>query len=206
MSGTMGLREQLGLAKDPDFVIDLPSGWSRRDTGSDSMELLLESLKRQFMQAHQPQMYATMKRLVGEAFDGMRQTGAVAFYAPVDAPEGTFLMPASIIARIRRADGGASLDSYVRQLIEQRGATPLFDDRRTLRYEDKTEVRIEGEAFVNNSVTYLSPVPGSSRKRAVEFMASLISPTQGANADWLAAQKSLIDLCVSSLRWRAVNS
>jgi glycerophosphoryl diester phosphodiesterase len=92
------------------------------------------------------------------------------------------------------------------QLIEQRGATPLFDDRRTLRYEDKKEVRIEDEVFVNNSVTYLSPVPGSSRKRAVEFMASLISPTQGANDDWLAAQKSLIDLCVSSLRWRAVNS
>lgn len=200
------MREQLGMANDPDFVIDLPSGWSRRDTGSDSMELLLGSMKRQFMQAHQPQMYATMKRLVGEAFDGMRQTGATAFYAPVDTPETAFVMPASIIARIRRAEGGVSLDTYVRQLIEQRGATPLLGDPRTLRYEDKTDVRLEGEAFTNNSVTYLSPVPGSSRKRAVEFMASLISPAQGANDEWVAAQKSLIDLCISTLRWRAVKS
>lgn len=206
MSGSMGLREQLGLAADPEFVIDLPSGWSRRDTGADSMELLLESLKTQFMQAHQPQMYATMKRLVGEAFDGMRQAGAVAFYAPIDAPAGSFSMPASIIARIRRAEGGTSLDSYVRQLIQQRGAVPLFGDPRTLRYEDKAEVRLEGEVLINNSVTYLTPVPGSSRKRAVEFVASLISPTQGENGDWVAAQKSLIDLCISSLRWRAVKS
>lgn len=206
MSGMAGLREQLGLVSDPDFVIDLPAGWSRRDVTSDSMDSLLESLKRQFMQAHQPQMYGTMKRLVGEAFAGMKQSGAVAFYAPVDAPEGTFLMPVSIIARVRRAEGGSSLDSYVRQLIDQRSAKPLFEDMRTLRYEEKTEVRLEGEAFINNSVTYLTPIPGSSRKRAVEFVASLISSPRDENQEWLAGQKSLIDLCVSSLRWRAVKN
>lgn len=206
MSGMMGLREQLGMSSDPDFVIDLPTGWSRRDTSADSMDSLLDSLKSQFMQAHQPQMYGTMKRLVGEAFAGMRQSGAVAFYAPVDAPKGTFLMPASIIARIRRAEGGASLDSYVRQLIDQRGAQPLFGETRILRYEEKTEVRLEGEVFVNNTVTYLTPVPRSSRKRAAEFVASLISAPQDDNQEWLAAQKSLIDLCVSSLRWRAVEN
>lgn len=201
MSG-MGLREQLGMSKDPDFVIDLPEGWSRRDVTSDSMDAMLESLKSQFMRAHQPAMYTSMKRLVAEAFAGMKQSGAVGFYAPIDAPEGAFLMPASIIARIKRAEGGASLDSYVRTLIDQRSAEKLFGDPRTLRYEERTVVRVEGQEFVNNSVTYLSPIPGSSRKRAVEFVASLVSLPRDENEEWLAAQKSLIDLCVASLRWR----
>lgn len=205
MSGSMGLREQLGMSKDPDFVIDVPAGWSRRDVSSDSMDSMLESLKTQFMQAHQPAMYASMKRLVSEAFAGMKQSGAVGFYAPVDAPEGTFLMPASIIARIKRADGGASLDSYVRSLIDQRSAEQLFGDPRILRYEERTAVRVEGEEFINNSVTYLSPIPGSSRKRAVEFVASLISLPRDEDPEWLAGQKSLIDLCISSLRWRDAN-
>lgn len=202
MSDSMGLREQLGMSKDPDFVIEVPPGWSRRDVTPDSMDAMLESLKKQFMQAHQPAMYSSMKRLVTEAFAGMKQSGAVGFYAPVDAPEGTLLMPASIIARIKRAEGGASLDSYVRTLIDQRGAEKLFEDARTLRYEERTIVPVEGQDFVNNSVTYLSPVPGSSRKRAVEFVASFISLPQDENLDWLAAQKALIDLCISSLRWR----
>lgn len=199
---SLGLREQLGMSKDPDFVIDVPEGWSRRDVTSDSMDSMLESLKTQFMRAHQPAMYASMKRLVGEAFAGMKQSGAVGFYAPVDAPEGTFLMPASIIVRIKRADGGASLDAYVRTLIDQRGAEKLFGDPRTLRFEERAVVRVEGQEFINNSVTYLSPIPGSSRKRAVEFVASLVSLPQDENQEWLAAQKSLIDLCIASLRWR----
>lgn len=199
---SMELREQLGMSKDPDFVIDVPEGWSRRDVTSDSMDSMLESLKSQFMRAHQPAMYTSMKRLVAEAFEGMRQSGAVGFYAPVDAPEGTFLMPASIIARIKRTEGGASLDSYVRSLIDQRGAEQLFGDPRILRYEERTAVRVEGDEFINNSVTYLSPIPGSSRKRAVEFVASLISLPRDENPEWLAGQKSLIDLCISSLRWR----
>lgn len=202
MNGAMNLREQLGVSGDPDFVIELPSGWSRRDIGPDSMESMLESLKRQFMQAHQPKMYGAMKRLVGEAFDGMKQSGAIGFYAPVDAPEGTLIMPASIIARIRRGDAGAPLDGYVRSLIDQRNAKPLFDDARVLRYEESTEVRLEGETFVNNSVTYLSPIPGSARKRAVEFVASLISLPGSENPAWIAGQKSLIDLCIASLQWR----
>lgn len=199
---SMELREQLGMSKDPDFVIDVPEGWSRRDVTSDSMDSMLESLKSQFMRAHQPAMYTSMKRLVAEAFEGMKQSGAVGFYAPVDAPEGTFLMPASIIARIKRTEGGASLDSYVRSLIDQRGAEQLFGDPRILRYEERTAVRVEGDEFINNSVTYLSPIPGSSRKRAVEFVASLISLPRDENPEWLAGQKSLIDLCISSLRWR----
>lgn len=198
----MGLREQLGMSKDPDFVIDVPTGWSKRDVTSDSMDSMLESLKTQFMRAHQPAMYTSMKRLVSEAFAGMKQSGAVAFYAPVDAPAGTFLMPASIIARVKRADGGTSLDSYVRTLIDQRSAEQLFGDPRILRYEERSIVPIEGEEFVNNSVTYLSPIPGSSRKRAVEFVASLISLPRDESQEWLAAQKSLIDLSIASLRWR----
>lgn len=206
VSGLTNLREQLGLTGDPEFVIDLPAGWSRRDVNSGSEELLLASLKNQFMKAHQPQMYGPMKRLVSEAFEGMKKSGAIAFYAPLDAPKGTLLIPVSIVARVRRAEGGASLDSYVRTLIQQRSAEPLFDDARILRYEEKTEVRIEGEIFNNSSTTYLSPIPGSARKRAVEFVGSVISHPRDENADMISAQQSLVDICVRSLRWRVAKN
>lgn len=202
MTEKVGLRETLQMPSAPDFVMELPPGWSRRDPSPETLAELSSTIKSNLMKAHQPQTYSNVERLLREAFDGMRRAGAFAFFAPVAPPEGVPMTTASIVARIRRSEDGQSLDAVVRNLIRAHGATPLFGDKRTLRHEQEENIRIEGETFVSQSVTYLIPVPGAARRRALELLATVVRPVgTPADAPGTVAQINLIDLCVSSLRW-----
>lgn len=190
------------MSEAPDFEISLPPGWSRREATPEALADVTASIKQNLMRAHQPQMFGTLDRLLREAFDGMRQAGAFAFFAPIDPPEDAPLMSASILARIRRSEDGQPLDAMARTLIRSHGATPLMGDARTLRYEVEKNVRIESETFVNHSITYLTPVPGARRRRALELMASIVRPVDvSGDAPRVVAQKNLMDLCAASLRW-----
>ena len=196
------LREELSGPGDPDFTLELPRGWSRREVNAESKADFVEAVSRTLMQAHQPMIMASVQRMLDEAFDGMRRAGAFAYFAPIDPPADAPAMTASIIARVRRASAGESLDDLVGGLIHTYGAEPLRGDYRILRYEEETNVRIESQTIVNNSITYLTPVPGARRGRALELVASIVRPVEmAADLPRLVAQKNLIDLCVASLRW-----
>lgn len=202
MTDKSSLREELNMPEAPDFEIELPPGWSRREVTPETLVDFTSSIKHNLMRAHQPQKYATMERLLRDAFDGMRQAGAFAFFAPIDPPEDAPMMSASILARIRRSQDGQSLDALARTLIRSHSATPLMGDARTLRYEEEKQVRIETETFVNHSITYLTPVPGAGRRRALELVASLVRPiATPKDAPRFVAQINLMDLCAASLRW-----
>src|SRR5699024_3307075 len=196
------LREELHLPEAPRFEIELPPGWSRREVSSDTLTEISAAAKRNMMKAHQPQMYGAVERLLHEAFDGMKRAGAFEFFAPIEASAEAPSMVASLLARIRRTQDGQSLDRLVSDLIRVKGAAPLLGDKRTIRYEDIENVRVETETFVNHSVTYLTPVPGSKRRRALELVASLVRPVAvGPESEHFIAQKYVMDLCVASLRW-----
>lgn len=202
MADKLDLRSMLNMEPQPEFVMELPVGWSRREVSDESLRDFEVSIKRNLMQAHQPQTYAVLGPSLRDSFEKMRNSGAFAFFAPIDAPAESPKMAASIIARYRRSEDGQPLDSHVRSLIRGRGAQPLLGDPRTVRYEEAVDVRLGEGSFVNHSITYLTPVPKSRRLKALELVASLVRPSgMPKDSERLRAQKELLDVMVASVRW-----
>lgn len=198
------LKEALGVAPDPDFEMSLPPGWSRSAVDEQTFEAMVSGLKRRLMQEHKPELYTELRRMLKKSFDEMRQNGAFAFFVATEQQRTTLWLPASMIASIRRPDPGSSLDELARSLIVGRGATPLMGDVRTLRYEQEKTIQVGGDSVVSRTVTYLIPIPGTKRRRALQIAAGFATPLEMAADDpYVLGTKFLFDSCVSSLRWRA---
>lgn len=198
-----GLRESLGVVPDPDFEMDLPPGWSRRAVDEETFNVMVSGLKQRLMQQHKPDVFTEARRMLKKSFDDMRQAGAFAFFVATEQSSATLWMPASMIASVRRAEPGSSLDDMARDLIVRRGATPLMDDVRTLRYQQETTIRLGAESVLSRSVTYLIPIPGTKRRRALQIVAGFGTPlNMPANDPYVLATTFLFDSCVSTLRWR----
>jgi hypothetical protein len=197
------LRAELGAPEHPDFDLALPPGWTRREPDDATLDVLLTGLRDRLMREHQPQVYAQVRPQLTQAFEAMRREGAFAFFMATEPQDDTLWIPASIVATVRRAEPGETLDPFVRGLIQQEGATPLLEDKRTLRFERERTVRIQTETIVNHSVFYLTPVPGTGRRRALQLVAgfgrTVETPPEHPS---VVAMKVLFDACVSTLRWR----
>lgn len=198
------LREALGVTPDPEFEMELPPGWSRRSVDDTALDSMQSGLKKRLMEAHQPQLYAELKTVLAQSFEQMRRNGAFAFFSGTEPDPGTLWVPASIVASIRRAEPGGTLDDLARTLIRSHGATPLRGDRGTLRFEREKTVRVAETSIVNQSVIYLIPVPGSKRRRALQLVASFgRTPDVSADHPSVRAMTLLFDSCVSTLRWHS---
>lgn len=199
----MSLRDDLGVRPDPDFDMDLPQGWARHRVDDDTLQTMLVAAKRRCMEEHKPHFYAEAKAMIEGSFDSMRRSGVFAYFCATDSDPGTLFIPASMNASIRRADPGHTLDDLARTLIRGHGATPLLGDRRTLRFEKEKSVRMGTETVVNHSVVYMTPVPGTHRRRALALVAGFARPLETSpDAESVAAQRLMFDACVASLRWR----
>lgn len=197
------LRAELGAPQEPEFDLTLPPGWTRRDVDEATYESMLTDLRRRLMQQHKPQAYAQVRPLFQQAFESMQREGAFAFFAPAEPDPDTLWLPASIVASVRRAEPGETLDPFVRSLIQHDGATPLRGDKRTLRFERERTTRIETETVISESVYYLTPVPGTGRRRALQLVAGFgRSVDTPADDEHVVAMKFLFDATVASLRWR----
>lgn len=94
------------------------------------------------------------------------------------------------------------MDAYVRNLIANDGGVPLVGDKRVTRVERERVVDIEGSSMTRTGIEYLTPVPGSKRRRALQLVASFARPssTPGDDPD-IVAYNVAFDVCVSTLRW-----
>ncbi|GGR60128.1 hypothetical protein J2S40_004364 [Nocardioides luteus] len=197
------LRESLGVMPDPDFDMKLPPGWSRREVDDQTFDTMVSGLKRRLMQEHRPELYAETRRMLKRSFDDMRQNGAFAFFVATDQDPSTLWMPASMVASIRRPEPGSSLDDLARNLIVNYGATPLMGDVRTLRYEQEKHIKLGADSIVSRTVTYLIPVPGTKRRRALQIVAGLSTPLEMSGEDpYVVSTKFLFDSCVSTVTWQ----
>ncbi|MFD1717826.1 hypothetical protein [Georgenia deserti] len=197
------LRQALGAQPDPEFDLELPTGWSRREPDEATMHDMLAAMKRRLMESHRPDLYAQAKVLVERAFDDMRRGGVFAFFSATDPGPDTLFVPSTINASVRRAEPGQSLDDVARALIRDYKATPLLGDKRTLRVEREKMARMGSETLVNHSVVYLTPIPGARRRRALQLVAGFARRPETAPDDpALDSLRVLFDTCVSTLRWR----
>lgn len=198
----VSLRHELGAPPYPDFEMKLPPGWVRRDIDDVTLASMRDDLKKRLMGEHKPQLFAEARALLDEQFETMRHNGVFAFFSATEQGPSTLWIPASIIASVRSAEPGETLDDLARVLIRSHGATALFGDKKTLRFEREKVVRVETDSFINQSIVYLTPIPGSRRRRALQLVAGFGRPLETpADAPSVNVTKLLFDSCVSSLRW-----
>lgn len=199
----VSLRDALGAAPQPDFELVVPRGWQRMGTDAAGQSELGELLQARLMRAGRPDLHVGLKRMMNESFDQMRSSGAVAVFMPLDPDgKGQIGVATSITAVVRKSAPEASLDEYVGHVIRQYDAAPLFDDMRTLRFETEMEQELDGKTVLVVSVHYITPVPGSRRRRALELIATYgRSPQDSRTDDKWAALHAVFDLCASTLRW-----
>lgn len=196
------LREQLGGSADPDFEIDLPAGWERREVGDADQADLTAAMRKRFLSIQRPDLYAMVKSMVDESYRAMQQENALAYYAATTGDENTLWIPGSIIVSKRTASPEFSLDQMVSHAIREYGAKPLFGDKRFIRFE-RDEIVQTGEASVGlTTIEYLTPVPTTKRRRALQFTATVSRPLEAeADDEQVVATKELYDACISTLRW-----
>lgn len=197
----MNLRDELGARKSVDFSIELPRGWSRFDIDG-GRDILLARMKKRFMEGHRPDLFADAKVTFEKAFEGMRANGVFAFFAPAVDDPGSTIIPASINASIRTGVPAQSLDKLVHDAIKRFGAKPLFGDPRTIRFERERVVDLGGESVVNHSLVYLTPVPGTQRREALQLVAGFArTPDIEVDSPPIVATRVLLDSCVATLSW-----
>lgn len=201
---TMNLRDELGVRDDPEFTMTLPSGWSRKIPDAETKEAMLKLLKNRLMEAHRPDLYGQLRSQVEQSFADMQKNSVFAMFLPDGSEEETLYLPVSMNASIRRSEAGQTLDQDVANLVRNYGATPLFEDKRTIRCEREETVRLGSDTLINHSVLYLTPVPGAKRRRALQLVAGFGRPVDTpSDAPTLRALRALFDGCVASVRWHA---
>lgn len=195
------LRAQLGAPADPEFDLELPEGWQRRDASPETEQAMLQAARRRLMEAHRPDLFAQLRAELHESFAAMRRMDAIAHFGPGPETPDTLFLPASLIATVRTPQPGVTLQQEMAEHIRQ-GATSLFGDRRFVRDERELDQRIGTEAATQRTVVYLTPIPGSRQARALQLTLVI---TRGAElpADdpALLGMLRLFDACVSTLRW-----
>lgn len=198
----VSLRAELGAAAEPDFALTLPRGWARTAVDEAAEAMLAKQLRQRMMQAGRPDIEVAVRRMLRESFAAMRGNGAVAAFMPLDSSGDGLFVPASIIAVIRRGTAESPIDAYAQFAIRQYGAEPLMGDTRTMRFETESEQEVEGEQVVISTTHYLTPVPGTRRRRALELMATYGRPQHlSREAENPRALHALFDMCASTLRW-----
>jgi hypothetical protein len=198
------LREQLGVSAEPDFEIDLPPGWERRDVGDDDRADLEAALRKKFLSVQRPDLYASVRALVDGSYTAMTSVGAVAYYAALSGDEHTLWIPGSIVVSTRTATPDVSLDQMVAHAIREFDAKPLFGDKRFIRFERDETVTVGESTIGLTTVEYFTPIPTTRRRRALQFTATVARPAEaGPDDEQVVASKRLYDACISTLRWVA---
>lgn len=203
MRGLGSLREELGAAPEPEFEMRLPDGWVRRAPDADTEREFEQAMRRRAMKQSAPQMLVNGRRMLRESFAQMRDNRVVAMFMPFnDEDRGYFPVPMSVLATVRRGTPDQPLDAYVRHLIANEGGTPLLEDKRVVRVEREERQTHEGTTIVVASTVYVTPIPGTKRQRALEFVASYGRPEAMKRDDpQVVMVHGLFDMMISTLRW-----
>ncbi|GAA1422010.1 hypothetical protein [Agrococcus citreus] len=200
----VSLREALGAPADPEFSLHLPPGWERRPVTDEERDRLIAGTRKRLMEQHRPELFGQIRASLLEAFANLARAGAVGYFAPAeDAPDAAFL-PASLTASVLTPPVGLSMDEVVVSAIRERGATPLHGDKRFVRFEQRQTLTEGTSRVVAGSVVYLTPIPGTARRRALQLTLTLFWPAEGDDdAEELRLLRALFDACVSTLSWHA---
>ena len=127
----------------------------------------------------------------------------MALYLQTEAPE--MALPLSITASLAEDPFGGTLDRQITGLFRERDAVFLDDDRRIVRWEAARGPAREVDGVAAHFVDYLTPIPGTERRRALQFTAVIPLPENpdDGDRDVVVRLVALSDLIISTLTWEA---
>lgn len=131
----------------------------------------------------------------------MKQQNVVAYFAATGETTSKAYIPGTMFATIRRSPNGESLDAYVTHAIREYDAKPLFNDKRFIRFERESHREIEGGPINTTSIVYVTPVPGSNRRRGLQLTATIARPAEMQPLIRSSSAGRRPSMCVSTLRW-----
>lgn len=186
----------------PDFTLTLPTGWIRQEPTDEAKHSMAAAARQRLMALHRPDLFAQTTTMVEKMFREMRRVETVAFFGPgPGAPDSAYL-PVSLMASVRRGQGGASLDDTVAQLIRTEGATALGADKRFLRWRRESVESFDGTTVATTTVAYFTPVPDSGRTRALQLTLVIShDPVADGDAAFVDALADIFDAHVSTFAW-----
>lgn len=199
------LREQLagGDGSIPEFRLMLPEGWSLRDVSAQTEQELLDKAKARLREAQRPDTYALLAAHTKQALATAREQGAFAMITPgEEAPRWAFV-PISVLVSMREGTPAVTLDQMVADAVENRGARALHGSKHFLRWAEQHTVELSGDTAGTHVVVYLTPVPGSRHRRALQFTVTLAHPVDTdplADAD-MSAWLDLLDSHMLTFSW-----
>ncbi|MGV9194893.1 hypothetical protein ACQ143_11175 [Microbacterium sp. MC2] len=199
------LREELGggRAGVPPFRMMLPPGWTILDTSAQTEQALLGRARERLASVHRPDAYAALSQHVEHALAAARKQGAFMMIVAGDEAPPWSTVPISILGTVTSGTPAVSLDRMVADAIERRGARALDGSRHFLRWVDRRTAELSGEKVGAYTVVYLTPLPGSGRRSALQLTATLAHPvesdpdTEPLMKAWLA----LLDANIATFAW-----
>lgn len=186
----------------PPYRLLLPDGWEEIPADRAGVDELIRRTSSVFRAQHRPELDAEMRTLLEIAYRKMQQANAFALYlqtaSPTDSP-----LPISIVASVTEGQFGGTLDRQAAQLRRDHAAEFLTDDRSIVRWEAPVSPRKEVEGAAAHVVDYLIPIPGSGRRKALQFTTTIPVPT-GVDVDVRPVVEGLVhlsDLLISTFTW-----
>ena len=187
----------------PDFGMLLPSGWKAHDVSEKTERALLAQARQRTMAAHRPELQGMLEANTSAALAAARAQGAMAMIMPGPDTEGVLFAPASMLVSVREATNEYTLDDIVVDVVRNRGGQPLDENKRFVRWIEQRKVPLGGETVGAYSVVYLTPVPGTKRRKALQFTLSIAhtDEVETSSDELLAGWVALVDAHVGTFRW-----
>ncbi|ANJ27895.1 hypothetical protein [Agromyces aureus] len=191
----------------PAYRLILPQGWEALPADRHGVGELIRRTSAVLKAAHRPDLDVEMRNLLEFSLKKMQTARAFAIYlqTQVDGDE-AMPMPMSITASVVEGQLGGTLDRQVGALFREQGAAFLRDDQTIVRWEADVAGRGELRGTTSKVQSYLIPVPGSGRRRAVQFTTTIPLPANPDREDEQVAEAlgELSDLVISTFEWEAV--
>jgi len=198
----LGVEMRFGI---PPFRFMLPPGWVEHAPTNAAQEQDVTRASELFKRANRPDLDAEFRTLMAQVNQAMARTKVFAVYRQQDV-ELDELMPMSITASALSGVDGANLDSWVAEAFHSKGAQFLDEDSpHIVRWRSDSGVpsgarRIEG--VDGRNLTYVIPVPGTQRKKALVFTTTIVIPDGGQLREEVVDSLELLsDAMISTFAW-----
>jgi len=185
----------------PPYRLLLPAGWEEVSADREGVGMLIERTSSALRAQHRPELDVQMRTLLERALRGMQTSKAVAIYLQTEAAE--MPLPMSITASIVDGQFGGTLDRQVTGLFRDHAAMFLTDDHTIVRWETAVGRRRTVDGVAAHTVSYLIPVPGTNRKRGLQFTTTIPLPANADDAEEMIVERlvQLSDVLISTFTW-----
>jgi len=189
----------------PPFRFAMPPGWVQVAPTEATKQDELKQASAIFRRAGRPDLEAEYRAMMAQVSEGMRRTKVFTVYRQQDVPMEE-LLPLSITASALSGTDGDNLDDWVADAFRLRGAEFLNEEMKHIVRWVSEPRRPQGAAPITGvggrTITYLIPVPGTGRSKALVFTSTIVIPEgEVIPEDSLRGIELLSDAMISTFAW-----